>query len=206
MIADYTNISVRESDVSLQLNGITNLPTVCSCLDPVFLFTVDQWREFSSFENREPYLLFFIVGKGDDAIPALHFSCKFAKEKGLKVVFLSDNERWYKFRELKHFGVATPSEFVGLIENAEYVITNSFHATAFSIIFHRTFFVETGIKRSNRILNLLDICGLQQCSLVNGQPSKFITDIDWEYVDEKLEKLVCDSYSYLDDIVSKILE
>lgn len=200
----YTYISVREADIIPQLSEIESFPPVCCSIDPVFLFTANQWRKFATFKDRDPYLLLFIKGKDADALPAMRFAREFAKDKNLKVLFLSDCERWYKFRDLKHFGVATPAEFVGLIDHAEYVITNSFHGTAFSIMLHKKFFVETKIARNNRILHLLDLFGLQQCGLVEGKQASCIPDVNWSRVDETMRNWVADSTSYLGKIISDI--
>ena len=70
--------------------------------------------------------------------------------------------------------------------------------------YHKKFFAETQIKRSNRMLNLLNLFGLQQCSLVEGRQASCIPDVNWSNVDEILRNLVMDSTSYLDKIISDI--
>ncbi|MCD7844038.1 MAG: polysaccharide pyruvyl transferase family protein [Clostridiales bacterium] len=204
MVSDYNGISVRESDVVPLLEQMKHLPPICSSLDPVFLFDAGQWRKFSVHQERKPYVLFFMMGQSDNAIPAMRFAKELAGKAGLDVVYLSDSERWYKFREFTHFGVASPEEFVGLIDHAEYVVTNSFHATAFSIILHKKFFVETEVLRSNRILNLLEVAGLQQCGLVKGNCKQPEKEIDWLFVEKNLAPFIDDSKKYITGMMDQI--
>lgn len=197
----FDGISVREEDILPQLNKHLDKQAVC-CLDPVFLTSAEQWRKFSRYKKREPYVLFFMMGTSPTAFPAMEFAKKLAAQKGLKAVYLSDQERWYRFRDLEHFGVADPSEFLGLIDNAEYVVTNSFHASAFSIILHKDFYVESVIPRNGRILNLLKLTGLGDRALVKGVPADTLP-IDWKSVDEKLSVQIGFSEEYLRSIIEE---
>ena len=60
--------------------------------------------------------------------------------------------------------LAGPDDFVGLISNAKLILTDSFHATVFSIIYERPFVVYNrlgiGAKMGSRIDSLLEMCGL----------------------------------------------
>ena len=63
---------------------------------------------------------------------------------------LWDQETWFKYRDVKHIGAAGPAEFLQWIAGAKCVVTNSFHATAFSIILNTPFYVETEIERKDK--------------------------------------------------------
>ena len=62
---------------------------------------------------------------------------------------------------LSHHIDGSPWDFLAMIDGAEYVLTDSFHATVFSIIFHKAFstferqYVH-GHSQSTRITDLLD--------------------------------------------------
>ncbi len=206
MLHDYNRISVREPDIVPEFERCSEFPPVVCTLDPVFLYKAKDWRKFSEYKARKPYILFFMMGQSGNALPAMNFARKYANEKKWDVVFLSDNERWYKYRDLNHFGVATPAEFVGLIDHAECVITNSFHATAFSIILHTNFYVETQVLRNNRIVNLLNSVALEERGLIKGKPQDVKNAIDWNDVDKKIQPLIQKSHEYLDEIVSDLKE
>ena len=64
---------------------------------------------------------------------------------------LWDQETWFKYRDVKHIGAAGPAEFLQWIAGAKCVVTNSFHATAFSIILNTPFYVETEIEKNIQI-------------------------------------------------------
>ena len=73
-----------------------------------------------------------------------------------------------------------PIEFLNLIENAELVISSSFHGTVFSIIFEKQFFVETKKEKyeNDRIINLLDNAGIK---------NREIKDQDWDHLSNSVE-------------------
>ena len=101
------------------------------------------------------------------------------------------------FRDIEHFGIASPAEFVGLIDHAECVVTHSFHATAFSIILHTPFFVEMNTLRNGRLKNLLELTGLTDRVIVNGMLQQEPKPIDWDDVDARLAGRIEDSKAYL---------
>ena len=99
---------------------------------------------------------------------------------------------------------AGPSEFLNLIKNAEYVLTNSFHGTAFSIIFEKNFYHLCSnrngeILRDDRINGLLDKLNMEQnISLFSTE--KEILDkgkIDYLPVRDKVKQLKEEAFNYL---------
>ena len=127
-------------------------------------------------------------------------------EKNMELLYLSNQDIWYKHRELHHCGAASPCEFLGYIRNASYVVTNSFHATAFSIIFHREFYSEIGLKRNGRIKNILNLTGLQDHAINRGinKENTFKGKIDWSKVDVRLNLEKEKSYKFLRSVVDLI--
>lgn len=70
------------------------------------------------------------MGVSKQADKIVDAAVKCANENNLHILILGDQERWYKYRHIKHYGVASPREFIRLIAEATCVFTNSFHATA----------------------------------------------------------------------------
>ena len=147
-----------------------------------------------------------MMGQSQTAVPAMNFAKEIAAKNGCELLFLSDNEKWYKYRELVHFGIASPEEFVGLIAHAECVVTNSFHATAFSIMLHKEFWVETEVLRNNRILNLLKICGMDARGLRKGKRASGDLAINWNKVDSRIQPFIQNSREYLQEIIAALNE
>ena len=118
-----------------------------------------------------------------------------AKATGLPVYTLISgmgNRRYLKYRHTIRFpkGGAGPDMFLSLAANAAYVVTDSFHGTLFSLIFHRPFCSVAGKNKDGRlgddyrIRNILNLVGLQsQFVLQDEVVQQMNKAIDWEKVD-----------------------
>ena len=206
LIDRFSLISFREKELVPIFEKIASAKKICSVVDPVFLLKQDEWNSMASSIARKPYVLFFCVGYNVELDPTLEFAKNLADEKNMELLYLSNQDIWYKHRELHHCGVASPCEFLGYIRNASYVVTNSFHATAFSIIFHREFYSEIGLKRNGRIKNILDLTGLQDHAINRGinNENTIKDNTDWSKVDVRLNLEKEKSYEFLQSVVDLI--
>ena len=198
-LAHFQMISVREESLVNELEQVI-VKKARKVLDPVFLLDSIEWRRIATDVKRESYILVFKMGTNKTGERILSFAKELAQEKGLKVILLSDKEVWYKYRDYIHFGVATPEEFIGLINNAEIVVTNSFHATAFSLILNKEFYVDTQIPRAERIKDLLNLCGLEAEGLTVRSK-----DLNWNVINDKLYNSIIESKAFLQQIVSDVI-
>jgi len=168
-IAVYTAVSVREED-SAELLRRNSQKDICCVVDPVFLLSEKQWDDVAKpYPIDAPYLLTYFLGNNESS---RFLAQKFAKEHNLKLVtmpYLNGSYRKcdWNFGDKQIFD-AGPEHFVSLVKNAEYVFTDSFHATAFSVLFGTKFFVfprsykKTG-DMSNRIVSILNLCACEEC-------------------------------------------
>lgn len=172
-------------------------------LDPVFLTTKSNWLRLAAKPVKKDYILFFKMGYSKTAEPALEFAKKLSEETGYELLMLWDQETWFKYRDVKHIGAAGPAEFLQWIAGAKCVVTNSFHATAFSIILNTPFYVETEIERKDRVLNILNIFKLEKCGLVKGKSANGlnIPKIEWNVVNLLLDNERHRSLDYIDRIL-----
>ena len=96
---------------------------------------------------------------------------------------------------------AGPEEFIRLFMNAEYVLTNSFHGTAFSINFNKNFLVDLDINSTvstnSRLLNILSLLGLEDRIIDNIDIEKMYQDIDYSKVNTILDEERRKSINYL---------
>lgn len=136
LIEKFSYISVREENgISLcKQCGYDNAELVC---DPTLLLSADVYRNLYMGENvrkidKKYIMLYMLNNECDFDIQRVY---DFAKEKDLEVVYVTGNGV-INNRE-KFF--ATIPEWLYLIDNAEYVITNSFHCCVFSSIFNKKF-------------------------------------------------------------------
>ncbi len=176
--------------------------------DPTLLLTVDEWRKLSSTSQKkisEPYILCYMLGPRLDNREAVS---KLAKQLGLKIVVFRHMD-WYEPAD-ENFGDipvydADCLDFVNLLDNASYVVTDSFHCTVFSIIFHKKFLtfyrLSTTNKQSShsRIDSLLTIAGLQErvCLNYENLHLQMNSEIDWDCVDLKIAEYKIESIDFL---------
>lgn len=117
----------------------------------------------------------------------------FAAENDLELVEICQNKK-YGAKHIQLSGIS-PEEFLGAIKDAEYVITNSFHGTAFSLIFEKNFYVFDNKARGSRITNLLDKSGLEN-RIVEDKIEEY-SPIDYEIVNENLKDYINSSKQFL---------
>lgn len=173
---DY--ISVREkSDVEVvkQLSG----KPVTHVIDPVFLQPKEYWSQLAvDPQIKEPYIFCYFLGTNDLAVKLVK---KVREVTGLKVVHLNLNAR-DRFNSEYDLRAVSPQEFIGFIKNATYVCTNSFHCSAFSIIFHRNYCVAPKGFANARMESLQDMFGLGQRLFTHDEIDKIDKDrLDVDY-------------------------
>lgn len=204
LIESFPNICIREKSALEMLEKETGRNDIECCLDPVFLTSRKDWMKYaecSDMKKSKNYILIFAMGSGDRSKNMVKFAYGLARKTGSELLYLSDQDRFYKYRDIKHIKKAAPKDFVRLIAEADYVVTNSFHATAFSIILHTPFYTETDIKRSSRVTDILSLTGLSGQGLFKGKLMEKSGEIDWEKSDENLSKEIKHSSDYLDKIL-----
>ncbi len=135
-------ISVRENSGKKIVEELSSNKAEVVC-DPVILLDAEQWLK--EIPNKrlydEPYIFAYFLGKSAEYRDAV---TKFAKQKDLKIVTEPHMDSYNKADE--NFGDYTPfdigpAEFVNLIRNAEYVFTDSFHGSVFSMLYQKQFLV-----------------------------------------------------------------
>lgn len=130
-------------------------------LDPTLLIPADVYRRYASTEPRRPgrYVLLYLLGADIPADVSSVYA--FAAREHLEVVYVASQGRQDHYRKTW----ATLPQWLGLLDNAEYVITNSFHGMAFSIIFRKKFLVLPVVGEMEgmnvRIYNLASLFGLE---------------------------------------------
>lgn len=197
----FDSISVREKELADMINSLNINKKAVICMDPVFLKSKLAWKEYiadTDININFPYILVFIMGVSKQADYIVRRALEVGKKNNCQVILIGDQERWYKYRQVKHFGVATPREFIKLIDSAKCVFTNSFHATAFSIILNSSFYTEMNISNNGRIESLLNLAGLESRKMYDGKlNSLYTTKINWDIVTKKLQPEIEKSKKFL---------
>ncbi len=164
-LKDFSAISVRERDAVDMVGECTQVP-VTNTLDPTMVLTAEQWDELCAAPMiQEPYVFCFLLGED---IPQRELAREYARKKGWKLVTLPHFPCRYlpadaQFGDIPLYDVS-PAEFVSLIKNAQVVLTDSFHAIAFSSTYHKEYFVferSGGRSMRSRVVSLTDLFGCE---------------------------------------------
>lgn len=161
---------------------------VTDVLDPTLLLEQKEWKKIGKLPQEQGYILFIYTEYNEQMIEYLH---DLSGEVQRKVVQIS--MPWPgQIRDWIHLEIkGGPSEFIGFFQNAEYVVTNSFHGMVFSILFEKKFLVFSHSNKNARIENLLDKLSLSSRMIKSGcmpEKGRIEEKIDWMYVKKLLEK------------------
>ena len=208
-LKEFHRLSVRETGAAMALKDLLKRE-ISVHIDPVFLFPMREWIKLARKQTErddQNYILLFVMGISKREKYLVELAEEIAQKSGLPVVYLTDQERWFKYRQFIHAGIITPQEFITFIMNAKLVITNSFHGTAFSILMHTDFLVDTGVARNVRIKNLLNLVGLEKngiCAENKDVSINTISENQWKMVDDAISCEREKAMSFLADIISEI--
>jgi len=185
LLKGYKAISVREDSAVKILDRLGIEAT--QLLDPTFILDRFQWEPFMSKRIiMEPYLLIYTPYNTIDKEIIYRAARLVADKYHLKVVTFSWNLKGEKLAD-KTIRFANPGDFLSLMHYADYVITNSFHGTAFSINLNKQFWVFQPSAFSTRIESILRKTNLIKRMLLSEMSEKDITEIDYTAVNQILE-------------------
>jgi hypothetical protein len=155
----FDKITVREQSALKILESLGIEGTLQE--DPVFLLSASEWDEIADGSGAgEKYVLVYDFYLGDDIKKEAQ---KIAKEKGLKIYSICNSNLPYAD---KNFVFAGPETFVSLIKNASFVVSNSFHGTAFAMVYGVPF----------RVLDRPDGLNIRMHDLLERKGCTFIND------------------------------
>lgn len=205
LIKQFKAISVREQGgVNLCEKNLLVTPQLV--LDPTLLLTSSDYERLvgkrCSFEPACNYLMTYVLDKTLDKQNIIDKTSMILGLHDKKTVMANDY-----FSEVGCSNIANciypPVEsWIQGFMNAKFVVTDSFHGTVFSIIFHKPFIAIANKNRgTDRFVSLLTMLGLKD-RLVESErdlDSVIYQAIDYNLVDEKLEKMKCFSLKFLKD-------
>jgi Polysaccharide pyruvyl transferase. len=196
MMNNFNSISVREQDLKLYLQRLDFESSLV--VDPVFLLSAEQWRNVAvKSKQKGNYILFYNLLLTPESS---RFAEKLSAKKNLPIVEIT------KTMPISRLGgkfVTTTSvpEFLGLIDGAEYVISNSFHGVAFSIIFNKQFYAIGMRNKANRVISLLRSLGMESRYIKDDRLDDISISLIQKEGDGILNSLVRDSINYLNIVI-----
>lgn len=202
----YKFVSCRENYGTENLKTLSPVP-VETVLDPTLLVRGDEWRKIAVKPAVDgKYILCYFIG---DRKYYRDFAEQLSKQLNLPLVFIpvsfldfspGENLKWE----------TGPREFLGLIDDAEVVLTDSFHGTIFSINFNKTFysFIKHSGKKAMDNMRIVDI--LERMNLLVRLKESYeggyieYTPIDYSGTNSLLQVERTNSESYIEKILQSV--
>ena len=201
LLSDYKRITVREkagADLVRDLLGTTADLVV----DPVLLLSPEQWeKKLPPRQFKKPYVFAYQMAHSSLLGSAVAKVRKTLKSKAIFVPFPI-----LGFCRCRPKLNLSSLEWVAAIRDSEYVVTDSFHAVVFAILFKKDFYYmitsDTVRGRLSRLETLLDALGITDRLVDNVESCDFGKKIDYDAVHEKLAAHRERSLNILKELVS----
>ncbi len=204
-LSSFSCISVREE------SGLRILEELATCefeqsLDPTLLLNKEKWCEIVENTKRlipEKYVLIYFMVQSPDTVREVFTMANRIKEQyGYKIVVIGGSIRKNR-NGVTYYNATSPEEFVTLFRDASYVLTSSFHGTAFSVNFKKDFYsyVKPDLLVQGRIESLLVKLGLEDRIFSKATAINKLSSINYEDAEVKLEVEREKSYTYIEKVL-----
>ena len=197
-------LSVREKSGVRIINDLVNKKSVC-LLDPTIIISKDEWVDtLNIVRGRNDYILaYFLNRPSDRAVECIKAIAKDTNRKVIALPYRNIHEEWFD-----EAVIAGPFDFVELVANSAFILTDSFHGVAFSINFQIPFYVferqyGAASNQSERIHSLLEIVSLED----RFEPitQDFNAPINFTSLEQRLEKERQTAKEYLYESIGKVI-
>lgn len=201
LLYGLNNISVREKQAK-EIIGALTTEKVKIVLDPTMILGRDEWLKFVKPDStKQPYVFCYFLGTDNRKIEVTK---NFAKKNNYKIISVPFEYNLFSEEEFPTYnGGLGPIEFLNLIYNAECVLTDSFHASVFSILFNkevRVFSRDIGkLNMNERLYTLLDLVDRNDLFVQSNKLDSINVKQSIQYDFSKIEKMRIDSVLWLDN-------
>lgn len=194
-----SGISVREKESVIIIENIANKSATCH-IDPTLLLSSKEWNNMLQTELKSSKRYIFCYFLGEISKNIFNEIKKYAKENEFVIKIIAPGVN----NELINIG---PTEFISLIKNSEYIFTDSFHGTVFSVIFEKPFYVynRSNVKSgmSTRITSLLEILDLSDRFAPTFLDKDIMNNVDFTNAKKIIEIEREKSIEYLKQITNR---
>lgn len=163
----FADLSLREQEAVPFVEQALHRKAA-AVLDPTLLLTRQEWEEIAVPPEEEGYVL---VYQTEYSEPLLECARRIAQKRGRPVVSVSYYRRDRTPAWAERRADIGPAEFVGYVQHAACVVTNSFHGAVFSILYEKPFLAFPHSTTSARVENLLNKLGLQDRLVTERSPA-----------------------------------
>ena len=195
-LKSFSNISIREETGKNLIKELLIDKNIVQNLDSVFLTSKEDWEKIARKRlYKDKYILIYTFKSFD-----LAYQLAKKINNSMDIVYINDGIR-LSSNGIKNARAVGPCEFLSLIKNAEYIVTDSFHGTAFSIIFNREFTSIPYKGTESRFIDLLSSLSLENRGIYSLNDLN-MDKIDYSKVNNRLKELVQKSYDYFKNVYS----
>lgn len=206
LVCDLDVISIRENRwrkvLEEAVDGKTEIHTD---LDPTLILDKESYySKMPGLKKTEPYILTYTMP--NETQKQIYNGARLLSEKlGMKVIDVSGDPNKMN-KKVEDNRICGPDEFLWYVKNADYVLTNSFHGTAFSLIFEKQFMVIPHSNTGNRVTELLDRLNLstRHKKVTTDAVNEMTNPIDYTQVRPIFNELREQSINFLSSTVEKI--
>ncbi|MCH5298557.1 MAG: polysaccharide pyruvyl transferase family protein [Ruminococcus sp.] len=208
-LKDLDYISVREDKGKKIIDELEVGKKVSVVSDPTMLLSRSEWDEILPEERivKDKYIFCYFLGNNTEH---RELAKEFKKKTGWQIIALQHMDEYIQsdrdFADKALYDI-DPFQFAALIRDAELVLTDSFHGSVFSILYHKKFFVmnrhkDAEVRSTNSRIETLcstfDLNDRRICDFDNAAPETLLCrEIDYTTVDRKLENKRRESETFL---------
>jgi len=202
-VSRFVGLAFREDDLVDLVSNLVRRDDVMRTLDPTLLLSKEEWYSLLGIVRKvpeHPYIFVYTLKKDNLLYNVVK---RIAERFKLKIIAV-DQDPFLLYRADLHIRDASPSDYVSLIANAAFVVTNSFHGTAFAVNFGVPFITITPEHGLNRIVDLLESVGLEQrlvadCGALDDLLEQ---EVDFDHPHRMLAAQRKESIAYLKAVIS----
>lgn len=202
LLGRFHAISVRERSTVPVYQELTDKP-IRVAIDPTLLLDASAYRGIAAHLPKglinDGFVFAYTLWPNQRMIEYID---RIAQISGLPIVYSSKIPIHYRSRSINCYGMS-PDLFLTLIDKARFVVSNSFHATVFSVLFHKAFITFGKDKSTSRMSDLLSQLGIQDHIVIDSYEGDSLpVGANYDAVDGLLSKMKQDSERFLFDALS----
>ena len=196
-LSRFEKVAVREETGKRILKEQLNIESTV-VLDPTLLLDKNKWCESLNIDQlKKKYILTYFLDTDDEL---KEIASAVSKKTGLPIYNITTSTKsFFGDKVIKNAG---PKEWAEYFYNAEFIVTSSFHGTAFAINFEKQFYTYAKNNRASRIVDLLSVLGLDDRCISNANEIDLSTKINYDEVNIKLNEERKKSFEFIESIIN----
>lgn len=207
----FSAISVREASGVKIIEELSNRKDIKVCPDPTLLYDASFYNNRLSLGEREesPYIFEYLLDEfSDNSMLITEIKRILGVEKVVSDKCIASGVVGRVCGIMGIYGKIPVQDWICRLANASFVLTNSFHGTVFSIIFHRPFIsllLSGNMSEMNeRITGLLDYVGLRNRIVFDMSSIEdcVLQEIDWDVVDSRIDIMRHEGRCFIEECLS----